>query len=378
MRIWFMKQYHLIVFLLSLSISLTAQKSKVLAVKQMIDAGKYEEAKEAIEDAIGNSKTSGWHRTYYMKGLLCQTAYEAGIEKKETKKINLYPDQLYVAFDSYEKALELDARERVHELISNHFYSLANDFRSMGKELFDRGDYEESLRAFEHAILIGESELLSTRTDTSLVYNAAMAAYEDGNWEKAVKYLTGLHEDAHSEKTSILLATALKNNGDSIRSIEILREGAELYDFEESVVIYLVNELTFSGQLDAALEVLNDAIKVHPDDFIFHWARGLVYRRLNNYNMAISSFLAAAELAPDMPTLYYHIGLSYYNIGIDLRESALNITEIEKYQQVRQQYREKFAEAVKWLERARELDPENENIETSLHQLYYQLDLKKD
>ena len=92
-----------------------AQKSRVLAVFQMIDQGKYEEAREAIELAVWNDKTSRWYRTYYAKGLLCQTAYEEGYPKKDKKKTTLYPDQLYVAYASYEKALDLDNRKKLKD-----------------------------------------------------------------------------------------------------------------------------------------------------------------------------------------------------------------------------------------------------------------------
>ena len=373
-----MKQYLIIILLLVLTLSVSAQKSRVLAVKQMIDAGKYDEAKEAIELAVWNDRTSNWHRTYYTKGLLCQTAYEAGVEKNDSKKTNLYPDQLFVAYDSYEKALELDARERMHMLIKQHYYSLANDFSNMGESLYQKSEYKEALRAFEHAMLIGNSDLVSAKTDTSLVYNAAMAAYESQNWEKAIEYLSTLHEDAYSTKASLLLAMAWFNDGDTVRSEEIMMEGVEIYHYDEMVLTYLINELASSGRLETAINVLNKAVEAKPDNFLFLWARGLVYRRMNNYVEALRNFHMAVDLAPDKPTLYYHIGVSYYNVGIDLREKALTIVGSDDYQEIRAQYLEKFREAVKWLERSYELDPTHEKIVSRLNQLYYQLNMREE
>ena len=371
-----MKRYLLIYFFLGLTLSVAGQKSRVLAVKQMIDAGKYDEAKEAIELAVWNDRTSRWHRTYFVKGLLCQTAYEAGVENNDTKKTNLYPDQLFVAYDSYEKALELDARERMHMHIKQHYYSLANDFRSLGEVLYTKGEFTESLRAFEQALLIGESELLLAKTDTNLIYNTAIAAYECGNWEKAAKYLTELHEAAYSTRVTLLLAIAWHNSGDTIRSQEILMEGLELYHYDESLVMYLVNELANSENINLAIGFLNKAIEARPENYVFYWARGLGYRRMNDFDKAIHNFHMAAELAPDTPTLCYHIGVSYYNIGIDLRQSALTISENDQYREIRVQYMEKFREAVKWLERSYELDPSNEKTKDILKQLYFQLDIK--
>ncbi len=361
-----------------MTLSLSGQKSRVLAVKQLMDTEKYQEAKESIELAVWNDKTAKWPRTYYTKGLLCQTAYEAGIKKNDNKLTSLYPDQLFVAFDSYEKALELDATERLHTVIKQKYYQLSNDFRAMGEKLYRKQEYQEALRAFEQAIKIGESELIAARTDTNLVFNAGLAAYESESWEKAGKYLSILHEDAYSSTASLLLSMALLNAGDTMSSEKVLLEGMELYHYDDSLVMYMVNQLVVSDRPDMAIGILDSAIQVRPGNHMFYWAKGLVLRRMGNYIEAISSFVKSDEISPDNPTLYYHLGVCYYNMGIDLRESALNISEKERYREIREQYLEQFREAVKWLERSYKLDPKNEETITILYQLYYQLQMKEE
>jgi tetratricopeptide (TPR) repeat protein len=372
-----MRQGIITIILLGLTLSLYGQKSKVLAVMQMIDAGKYDEAKEDIEQALQNEKTSSWNRTYYAKGLLCQTAYESGIEKKETKKASLYPDQLFLAYDSYEKALELDVRERLKTNIGQKYYLLANDFRNMGEELYEKREYNAALRAFEHALMISNSDLVSAKTDTSLVYNTAMAAYQSKNWEKAIQYLKELQQVAHSTDGCTLLAMSYFESGDTLRGEKVLREGVKTYNYEEPVVMFLMNRLDESGRPVQALVILNSAIEARPDNFRFYWARGLVYQKMGRNDEAIESFLKAVERSPDSPELYYHLGICYYNMGIDLRESALHILEEDEYMEAREQYLEKFRKALKWLEKSYELDPDNEDTVSTLNQLNYQLHLKQ-
>jgi len=373
-----MKQRIVILLFLGMTLSLSAQKSRVLAVKQLMDTEKFQEAKESIELAVWNDKTSKWPRTYYTKGLLCQTAYEAGIKKNDSKLTSLYPDQLYVAFDSYEKALELDATERLHTVIKQKYYQLSNDFRAMGEKHYKKQEYQEALRAFEQAIKIGESELIAAKTDTNLVFNAGLAAYESANWEKASKYLSILHDDAYSSTASLLLSMALMQAGDTLSSEKVLLEGMEHHQYDDSLVMYMVNQLVVSHRPETAIDILDSAILARPGNHMFYWAQGLVYRRMGNYEKAISSFLKSDEIAPDNPTLYYHLGVCYHNIGIDLRESALNISEKERYREIREQYLEQFREAVKWLERSYELDPKNEETISILYQLYYQLQMKEE
>jgi len=372
-----MKHIIVILVLVSMTLSLSAQKSKVVAVKQMIDAGKFAEAKEAIDLAVEHPKTSDWAKTYYTKGLLCQTAYEQGIEKDDSKKTTLYPDQLFVAYNSYAKALELDARERLHNHIRQNYFTLANDFTAMGKKLYSKRDYKGSLRAFEHAILIGGSDLISAKTDTSLIYNAAMAAYESQNWKQAIKFLGVLHEDAYSPATSLLLSKAYIDAGDTVHSEEIMMNSLDMYQYKDTLVMYVVNRLVKAENMETAITVLDKSIEAKPDNYRFLWARALVYEEMNLYEEAIASLLLATKLSTDRPELFYHLGVCYYNIGIELRESALSISENDSYLAAREQYLEKFREAVLWFERAYELDPGNEKTINRLQQLYYRLKMKE-
>jgi tetratricopeptide (TPR) repeat protein len=372
-----MKKSAIIILMLGLAAVSYAQKSRVLSVFQMIDQGKYSEARDAIELAIWNDKTSRWPRTWYAKGLLCQTAYEEGIKKNDRKKTTLYPDQLYVAYDAYEKAIELDVRERLHHNISTHYYHLSNDFRKLGSDHFSKKEYEEALRAFEHALLIDNSKLVHAKTDTSLVYNTALAAYECENWEKAIAYLTGLHDAAHKPGTSLLLYQAHLENGDSTRAEEVLMEGVKLYKYETQVVVYLVNLFVQSERPDLAIKVLDEAIAARPGIYQFHWGRGLIYRRMGVYDKAIESFNHALELKPDEPTIYYHLGVIYYNQGVDLSDQALQVRNNDQYQALQEQSNEKFQEAVRWLEKSYELDPFDQKTISKLYQLYYQLQMKQ-
>jgi tetratricopeptide (TPR) repeat protein len=345
---------------------------------QMIESKKYSEAKEAIELAVWNDRTANWPRTYYAKGLLCQSAYEEGKAKKNSKLTSLYDDQLYLAWESYEKALELDTREKIHSLIGKKYYSLSNAFLQLGQEHYTKKEYKEAFKAFEHALLVMHSDLVKVEADTNLVYNTALAAYNSKNWQKAIAYLRGLHEDSFSTDASLLLVNAYLNDADTLQAEEVMLDGLGRFNYSETLVMYYVNWLTDNGRNEEAIEVLQQAITKHADNFRFHWALGLVHSDLGNYPQAIESLEQASKLSQEVPPeLYYQVGMSYYNIGIDLREEALLITENKKYMEVRDQYMSQFREALKWLELSYELDPGNENTIKRLYQLYYQLQMKE-
>lgn len=372
-----MKRVLFILSIVALSFHADGQKSRVLSVFQMIDQGKYEEAKEAIELAVWNEKTSRWPRTYYARGVLCQTAFEDGYKKKDKKKTAIYPDQLYVAYDSYEKALELDRRGRLQTAVSQKYYHLSNDFRKLGKDHFDRKQFERALRAFEQALLVSNSKLVNAKVDTSLVYNTAIAAYESENWEKAIGYLTGLHDNAFRPSTCILLYQAHLETGDSASAMDVLLEGRELYNHEEQIVMRLVNLYEQNFLFERAINVLDEAIDHRPENHKYLWGKGLIYIKMDEYDKAIESLRSALEIIPAEPKICYHLGVIYFNKGIDLREASLKIRENDEYIRVKNESRAYFLEAVTWLEKSYGMDPSDEQTISTLHQLYFQLQMRE-
>ena len=154
-----------ILFLLRITLVAIPQKSRVAAVIKLIESNKFNEAKKNIEIAIQNDRTSKWPRTYFAKGLLCQRAYEFGLEKNDKKKLNLYPEQLFLAYESYKKAVQLNAGNRIKTLISQEYIALANDFQKLGIKLYQENDYVEATRALEKALLVSKSNLLSVSVE---------------------------------------------------------------------------------------------------------------------------------------------------------------------------------------------------------------------
>lgn len=369
------RKFILSAFVLGFSVGAIAQKSRVISVFQLIEAGKYEDAKEAIEQAIWNDKTSRWHRTYYAKGLLCQKAFEAGFEKNEKEKTALYPDQLFVAYDAYEKALELDKRSRLHSVISTQYYQLVNDFQKLGERLYRQKEYQNALDAFEQALLLSKSPLLSAETDTSLVYNTALAAYESGNWEKAISYFTGLNGDGYAPDIALLLYRIYLETGDSLMAEEVLADGVDRYDHDQTIVLELVDFLMNSHRTQDAVRLLDSAMVSKPENAVFPWTCGLVHQKTGEYDKAIRLLTKASELDPAEPMILYHLGISHYNIGVAINENARHIRNNAAYQSERDRARASFTEAIQWLEKAHEMDPGHKPTIEKLYQLYYHLQM---
>lgn len=358
-----MKRIYIILFLLATATAFVhAQKSKVIAAYQLIETGKFEEAKTVIEEAKNDDKTLGWPKTWHARGLLCQTAYQKGLEDKDVKKCQLYDDQLYVAYESYENARKLDKSGRMDDQLAPLYVLLANKLLKEGEKKYEAEQYKEALKAYEHVIMINANPIVAVKTDTNLVYNTALAAYMSRDWDKATEYLEQLNGYGYSANIPHLLYAAHLAEEDTLAAEEALIDGIHRYDENEELVLLLVDLLLRTNDADRAVAVLDTAAAEHPENYIFPYATGLVYEHTEQYDRAIESYKQGIALAPDEPRLYVNIGTCYYNTGVMIQAGARQITSNKKFMEEKEKSEQAFKSAMEWLKKAEEKDPDNEKV----------------
>ncbi|MFC2089534.1 tetratricopeptide repeat protein [Bacteroidota bacterium] len=372
-----MKRLFFIFLINAVLLSMThAQRANVLAAYQLIENGKYAEAKEAIEKATMDAKTRKWSRTWYARGLLCTEAYEQGVKDNDKKKYELYPDQLYVALESFEKALVFSKSERIREQIKPHYVNLANEFLSLGTTHYKKKEFPEAVRAFEKGLQINQSEILAVALDTNLLYNTAIAAYQGKDLITAQKLFSRLNELNFSSNVTHLMYTIHMHEGDSTEAREVLSEGIEKYNFDEDLVLILTDLLYKMDATDDAISLLDRAIKADSSNFTFFYTKALVYQKMEQYSDAIRTFKKAALLDPEHADTYKNMGICYYNISVGYDENAMTISNNRLYQEEKARSIQSSKEAVRWLEKAYALNPSDISVREMLSELYNSLNMK--
>lgn len=365
-----MKKLLFISFLLiGTSLMLHAQKSKVIAVFNLIKTSRYEEAKTEIEAAVKDDRTRGWPRTWYARGLLCQTAYEEGKKENDEKKYELYPDQLTVAMESYKKALVFDRTGRMDDQVAPYLVKLANEFLKLGESAYKNENYKEALRVYEYAIEINKNPVLTVKKDTNLIYNAALSAYRSQNWDKATGYFETLNTYNYSPNVPLLLSRIHLAQEDSLLALNILRKSLEQYNFNEELVLEFSDLSYQTGNRVEAIEVLDKAMNAHPDEYIFSFTKGLIYQKDEQYDNAINAYKASLKLAPGEVKIYRNIGICYYNSGVGINSEARKIADINAYQRERTKSTKAFESAIVWFNKALEKKPGDQDIMEKLNEL---------
>ncbi|MFO7722541.1 MAG: hypothetical protein R6V49_04880 [Bacteroidales bacterium] len=345
------------------------QQRKLISVFHLIETAKYSEAKGLVEELVNDPRTAQRARTWYARGLLCQSAYMAGMKKNDLKLTELYPDQLFVAYESYEKALSLDKVGRTERQIIPGLIYLANEFQGAGEKHYSEKRYGEALRAYEQALRITLNPLLSVRVDTGLIYNAGLAAYQARDWEKSVRYLGRLHAHRTSANVTHLLAEVHLFAGDTTAAIKVLSQGIDHYSDPESLVLMMSGLLFRSGDVTGAVTLLEQAMAKDTVSWLIPYNKGLVLQKTGRFVQAVETYKKAFARAQDKPEISLNLATCYYNIGVEIEENTRTLTSSTAVRDEKDRSLEAYREAEYWVNKAWEQQPADPVVKIKLDQL---------
>ena len=365
-------------------------RTKVTSSQNLKDTGKLKEALETIEEAIDPSlenseKTLNWPRTWEVRGDIYQSIYQS--EDKSIK--SLVDNPLSEALDSYKKALELDEDGKFENSVKVKLTLLSNDFTNQAVNAFEVQDYEKALESFEQILEINEIDIIKQdnpeAVDTTIIFNAGLAAYNAENYDKAIDYYKEAATYGYNgARTYSLMANAYQLKKDTIGALEILQEGFEKYPKDNNILTSMIQVYLNLDKTQEALRYLNLAIEQNPQNATFHFAQGTLFEKLEaetedsgeSYEeKAIESYQNAIDLDPDYFDANYNLGALYYNKGVQQIEIANSIptSENERYEEELAKSNKWFEKALPYMEKCLEISPDNNMTLQSLKNLYYRL-----
>ncbi len=118
----------------------------------------------------------------------------------------------------------------------------------------------------------GEEIVSMDSTFQTIKYYAVISAVQTGDSERSINLLKKIiaspyiANSTHAESDPYeLLASEYQKNNDSIAFLNILKEGAQKFPKNQYFIPNLINEYIRSGQANAAVEYLDQAVKNDPD-----------------------------------------------------------------------------------------------------------------
>lgn len=360
------------IFLLFLSLQISfsfAQKSNVRAAYNYLKYQEIHKAKKAIDEAIVNEQTKENDMAWYYRGMIYDAIYKHPIFA------TLDSNALKVAYDSYMKSLAIAPAGEFSEDIKTNLKLLAIKFMAHGIEEFNAKNYPTALESFETVLRISPE-------DTSAIFNAGFTADKLNDVNKAIGYYIKLIDMKNYEaKNFLLLGNALKAKGDTAQALETVMSGRKLFPDDYQLLLLHINLILPMGKNNEATDLLKQAIVKDEKNESLYFALANTYDNLriatkntagsdDYFSLADVAYKKAIEFKPDFADAYFNLGVMHFNRGAEFANAANMLKDPVEYEKAKAKADEVFKASKPYLEKARELSPNDPNVLNTLKQLY--------
>jgi tetratricopeptide (TPR) repeat protein len=321
-----------------------------------------------------------------------KTVEEGGIAKQEYiyPRINLFfendaltgwtetevihPDPLPEALVAYNKTLDLDSKGSLDNKVKENLERLKKQLEAKAIEGFTKGDYDASVKAFENIMEVSKTRVYEGYIDTIVIYNAALAAKNAGQHDKAIQYLRkSIDMDYGGSVAYYLLKSeyALINDSDNV--IKTLEEGFKKYPDTSLILIEIVNYYLTIGDVDQGLSYLERAEKLESNNPSIYFAEGTLYEKSGNKEKALEAYNKAIGIDPEYFNAYFNIGALYFNNAVELYEVANKLEDLKAYNAAKDIADKELEKAIPPMEKAYQINPNERAVVETLQTIYYRL-----
>ncbi|WP_297067065.1 tetratricopeptide repeat protein [uncultured Duncaniella sp.] len=378
--------------------SMTAQvavvKEAEKAFKSVDSYAAYQKALQAITPAFSNSETAKEAQTYWIPGKAGFKLYDDLFAKKTFgQDVNII-DMSNALLDGYNygmKALDVDTvvdakgkqKTKFSKDIVSQIAGHANDFLNAGAAYWEAHDYKKAYEAFNDYLEIPANPRLGKNapaalpdsTSTQIMYNCALAAWQAEMLDKAAATFDALlakgYDDPNAYDYAYSVAYQMQ---DEPRKLNYSQLALDKFGTSDPKFLQrVVNSYIESKDFDKAKTMLSNAISADPNNAAYYLSLGVLLEQQNDYKGAKEAYMKAVSIQPEgaLNNLYYgRMLVQEYN---DLDQGAANMSQQEYNKYNYETMRPIILEAVKYLEKAYQLDNEQTDALRYLKNIYYVL-----
>lgn len=373
-----------------------AQKSNVKAADRFIDEDppKFKEAREAIAPAFIDESTKDDPKTYYIAGMI---GYKENEELLKLMYLQKEVDQIrkgkaiMESYNYFLKAYELDMTpndkgkvkpkydDKIKDRLKTYYTDQLN-LISYGAKLFDTKDYEGAYKVFSVFLDIPKHPVMENEIPTNdstynmIKYFAALSATNAKDNTNAIRLYEDLTDDNYETKNVYqLLSEAYRTEKDTVKYLATLEKGFEIFNDEPFFLQNIINYYIVTNQIEKSTSYLDAAIAQNPNIPEYYYVKGTVEEQLGHIDVSRKAFEKAIELKPDYADGYAGIGRLIFNQAVEVLKAADKITDNKAYNAEVEKANEIFKQALPFMEKAFELNPDDNTHRQSLKTLYYRL-----
>ena len=382
-----MKKVLFTVALLAGAVVASAQVSVVKEAKSM----KKDPAAAAkvLEAALTNPETANDPNTWQLAGDLQKAIYDeenmkmylpggqADMPRMYNSLVKMF--EYYLKCDDVEQAGIANGtvkKAKLRKKNAENLLKVRTNLSNGGVEAFNANDYEGAQKYFglfvdvvDHPMFADQAAALKADTLNTLFANyAAMAAgmREPKDVASVIKYGNIGKENASEGWRALMFMAEVygnKENGDSIKWLETIKEGAQRFPEQDFFVGNIMDYYLQRGMVDEGLAQIDQLLATNEKPY-FLYVKGVLLYEKKDYEAAHAALDKVIAAGGDLVAeAYSKKGDIYFFPAQQIVEenSTLNIDD-PKYNANEAKIKEAYELAKPFYEKAKELEPDNQQI----------------
>lgn len=386
-----------------------SQRGEIRSAERAVDSEDYEEALSELNKAkseIADEKDKWVIRYHLAKAKTHGNMASSQSGEEMMKNIN-------TALESLDQVLEMDSG---NEDALTYQAQVKQTMVQTAIEGQNNGDFDSASK------LLYKSYKLD-KNDTVMLYYAASAAVNGKLYDKALEHYNKLLELGFDGSTTQFVAISKETGEEEIFESENMRDIAvktgEYTDPDKKETPRLTGEIAKNISLiyiqedepEKALKAIERAKEENPDDIDIMQAEADLYYRIGKVDKYNEVMQEVVKMDPENPSLYYNLGVASEQLGdkdsakdfyikatelnpemvnayinlaaLTLSEEREIVEEMnklgnskadnKKYQELNEKKKQYYKDALPYLEKASELDPDNIDAMQTRLNIYYQL-----
>ena len=382
-----MKKVLFTVALLAGAVVASAQVSVVKEAKSMkkdpVAAAK------VLEAALTNPETANDPNTWQLAGDLQKAIYDeenmkmylpggqADMPRMYNSLVKMF--EYYLKCDDVEQAGIANGtvkKAKLRKKNAENLLKVRTNLSNGGVEAFNANDYEGAQKYFglfvdvvDHPMFADQAAALKADTLNTLFANyAAMAAgmREPKDVASVIKYGNIGKENASEGWRALMFMAEVygnKENGDSIKWLETIKEGAQRFPEQDFFVGNIMDYYLQRGMVDEGLAQIDQLLATNEKPY-FLYVKGVLLYEKKDYEAAHAALDKVIAAGGDLVAeAYSKKGDIYFFPAQQIVEenSSLNIDD-PKYNANEAKIKEAYELAKPFYEKAKELEPDNQQI----------------
>ena len=407
MKVTIVKQIAIILFIVSISATCfqaSAQRALIGETRKAISGltmtvDSYNKAFNKFKPALTNEETCNHPGTWALANRIKVETYDTYEDYRRVgKKIDIKA-MGHTLIDAYEygmKSLSLDtvpelnkkgepiidkktkrpkvkthfSKEVVNRLMEHH-----DDFRLVGSELYNVKDWDGAYKAWDYfcqmAARIDDPRWVKPDSIVAEVrYYQGIAAWQRADTIDAVRLFSVARHAGYNRKEAYDYAlVCLSDLGNEAEVVKLAWEAFIKFGTSDPQYIrILINDFLAREDFSGANDLIDDALEAKPNDDELLNLKGLIIENQEDIYQAFPYYQRCIELNDSNASGLFNVGRYFYNKAMETRQNS-NLYGKKLADLVNPMYRE----ALPYLEKSYELNPQNADVRNALRDIYYKL-----